>query len=205
MSASAGASPPAGAGPGAAAFGPGPRSSSSSSVDLVSALRAYVDRVLDAVPGMKALVLDAETCRAVSLVYSQHELMAKDVFLTDFLHKQPTRAAQPPKQFLKAIVLARPTDENMLLLKAELRQPSFGAYHMTWTSTLSDDRLRALAEYDAKDRVTTMQEVYIDFFALDSVCFSAGVSPEISATINIPQVNWSGQETAAFARCTDSA
>ncbi len=204
MSAAAGASPP----PGTVA--PGPRStlsssSSSSSTDLVNALRGYVDRILGAVPGMKALVLDTETCQAVSLVYSQHELLSKDVFLTDFLHKQATRATQQPKPFLKAVVLARPTDENMLLLKAELRQPSFGAYHVTWTSTLPDDRLRTLAEYDIKDRVATVHEAYIDFFALDSVCFSAGVSPEISATVNIPQVNWSGQETAGFARCTDCA
>mgnify|MGYP000326959150 FL=1 len=170
------------------------------SADVVKALRGYLDRIFADQPGMKALIMDRDTCQMVSMVYSQHELLQNEVFLSDFLDNK----ARSKKAFLKAIVLAKPTQDNMAHLKRELHQPTFASYHIFWTSTCSDANVKALAEYDKQEKVSSVQEYYVDYFALDSVSFSAGVSPAVSACLNIPQINWSGQETRGFGQCIDS-
>lgn len=54
--------------------------------DLVALLRSYMERMLrEAGPGMKALLLDAETTRVVSTVFSQSELLEQEVFLVERL------------------------------------------------------------------------------------------------------------------------
>jgi vacuolar protein sorting-associated protein 45 len=54
-------------------------------LNLVALARAYVDRALSAVPGMKALLLDADTARAVSLAASQTDILGKEVYLVERL------------------------------------------------------------------------------------------------------------------------
>ena len=169
-------------------------------MDLSGALRAYLDRLLTEQTGMKALLLDSFASKVVSLVYSQHELLKKEVFLTDLLEHENRRA----KPFLKAVVIARPTAANLRHLKRELRNPLFASFSVYWTSKCSDENLRMLAELDTHDRVTAVHEYYLDYFALDSVSFSAGAPAGASTCLNIPQVNWGEAETAAFERCVDS-
>lgn len=169
-------------------------------MDVVGALRAYLDRLLSEQTGMKALLLDSFTSKVVSLVYSQHELLQKEVFLTDLLENEKRR----PKPFLKAVVIARPTEANLRHLKRELRDPLFASFSVYWTSSCSDQHLHTLAELDTHDRVTAVHEYYLDYFALDSVSFSAGAPAAASTCLNIPQVNWGEAEAAAFDRCIDS-
>ncbi len=53
--------------------------------DLVAVLRSYVDRMLREVPGMKVLLLDSETTRVVSTVFSQSEILEQEVYLVERL------------------------------------------------------------------------------------------------------------------------
>ena len=71
-------------------------------MDLVTALRGYLERMFTEVSGMKALLFDRDTCRMVSMVYEQHELLQKEAFLSDFLDNVADRE---PKPFLKAVVV----------------------------------------------------------------------------------------------------
>lgn len=52
---------------------------------LVGVLRAYVDRMLREVPGMKVLLLDPETTKVVSTVYSQSDILEQEVYLVERL------------------------------------------------------------------------------------------------------------------------
>ena len=54
-------------------------------MDLVAVLRSYVERMLREVSGIKVLVLDPETTRIVSAVYSQTEILEQDVYLVERL------------------------------------------------------------------------------------------------------------------------
>lgn len=55
------------------------------SADLVDVLRYYVDKMLRDVPGMKVLLLDAETTRVLSTVFSQSEILEQEVYLVERL------------------------------------------------------------------------------------------------------------------------
>ena len=72
--------------------------------DLVQLLRGYVDRMLrESGPGMKALLLDAETTKIVSTVFSQSELLEQEVFLVERLD-----ADKGDQLFHLKVLLGRP-------------------------------------------------------------------------------------------------
>lgn len=54
-------------------------------MDLSKILRFYIDKMLKEVPGMKVLIMDSETTQAVSMVYSQSEILEQEVFLVEKL------------------------------------------------------------------------------------------------------------------------
>ena len=54
-------------------------------MDLATVVRYYVDRMLKEIPGMKVLLLDADTTRIVSTVYSQSEILEQEVYLVERL------------------------------------------------------------------------------------------------------------------------
>ncbi len=54
-------------------------------MDLSTVVRYYVDKALKEVPGMKVLLLDAETTKIVSTVYSQSEILEQEVYLVERL------------------------------------------------------------------------------------------------------------------------
>lgn len=54
-------------------------------MDLSKILRFYVDKMLKEIPGMKVLVMDNDTTQAVSMVYSQSEILEQEVFLVEKL------------------------------------------------------------------------------------------------------------------------
>lgn len=53
--------------------------------NLVDVVRFYIDKMLREVMGMKVLLVDAETLRAVSTVYSQSEILEHEVYLVERL------------------------------------------------------------------------------------------------------------------------
>ena len=54
-------------------------------MDLTAVVRFYIDKMLREVPGMKVLLLDADTTRSVSTVYSQSEILEQEVYLVERL------------------------------------------------------------------------------------------------------------------------
>lgn len=54
-------------------------------MDLSAVVRFYVERMLKETPGMKVLLLDADTTKIVSTVYSQSEILEQEVYLVERL------------------------------------------------------------------------------------------------------------------------
>ena len=58
-------------------------------MDLSYVVRYYIEKMLKEVTGMKAMLLDSETTRIVSTVYSQSEILEQEVYLVEKLDSDP--------------------------------------------------------------------------------------------------------------------
>lgn len=64
----------------------------------------------------------------MSVVYSQSELLQKEVFLVELIDS--ISKSKESMSHLKAIYFLRPTSENIQLLRRQLASPRFGEYHL---------------------------------------------------------------------------
>jgi vacuolar protein sorting-associated protein 45 len=150
-------------------------------MDGVAAIRSYIDRIVTGdgkCKGMKVMLLDASTTQIVSSVYSQTEILSKEIYLVARLDDQSnpkllkggddaTTSKGGKSSHLKAVVFCRPTEVNIGLLVRELARPRFAEYHIFLSGILTSALLRLLAESDAMERVRQVQEFYGDFLAMN--------------------------------------
>jgi vacuolar protein sorting-associated protein 45 len=59
-------------------------------MDVLKACQTYLNKMITEVAGMKVLLLDAHTTPIVSMVMTQTELLAHEVYLTDRIDKYIT-------------------------------------------------------------------------------------------------------------------
>ncbi|GFZ09905.1 vacuolar protein sorting 45 [Actinidia rufa] len=140
---------------------------------LVSAVRDYVNRMLQDISGMKVLILDSQTVSIVSVVYSQSELLQKEVFLVELVDS--ISKSKEPMSHLKAVYFLRPTSENIKYMRRQLSSPRFGEYHLFFSNMLKDTQLHILADSDEHEVVQQVQEFYADFVANDPFHFSLNI------------------------------
>ena len=157
-------------------------------MDAVDSIRTYVDRIVTGdgkCRGMKVLLLDASTTQTVSCVYSQTEILGREVYLVSRLDD----SSQNPNlgehinangsvsnlndltmsmpSHLKAVCYLRPTDINAGLLVRELASPRFSEYHIFFSGVVSGGLLRLIAENDEQELVKQVQEFYGDFLPIN--------------------------------------
>uniref|UniRef100_A0A2P2KQX2 Uncharacterized protein MANES_18G088000 n=1 Tax=Rhizophora mucronata TaxID=61149 RepID=A0A2P2KQX2_RHIMU len=140
---------------------------------LVSAARDYVNRMLQDISGMKVLILDSQTVSIVSVVYSQSELLQKEVFLVEFVDS--ISKSRESMSHLKAVYFLRPMSENIQQLRRQLASPRFGEYHLFFSNMLKDTQIHNLADSDEQEVVQQVQEFYADFVAIDPYHFSLNI------------------------------
>lgn len=141
---------------------------------LVTAVRDYINRMLQDISGMKVLILDSHTVSIVSVVYSQSELLQKEVFLVELVDS--ISMSKEPMSHLKAIYFLRPISENIQLMRRQLATPRFGEYHLFFSNMLKDTQLHNLADSDEHEVVQQVQELYADFVAVDPYHFSLNMA-----------------------------
>ena len=176
-------------------------SSSSSSrgggggLNLRSAGMEYMNKILDAISGMKALILDEDTTGLVSMVMTQSEILARDVFLTERLGADHERMVH-----LKAVAFVRPTRSNIQKLAAEFKDPRFGEYHLFFSNFLPGDLLQKLAEADQHEVVTQVHEFYFDYFVINRDLFTLNLNSSLQ--LSRPRSRWSRAEEVMFQRAS---
>jgi len=150
---------------------------------------------------MKVLLLDTNTTQVVSAVYSQTEILNKEVYLVSRLDdtnanpnilEAPTsskdvRNAQPSNKIsktshLKAVCFLRPTEINAGLLVRELAQPRFSEYHLFFTGVVPPSILRLLAENDEMELVRQIQEFYGDYLPINEDLFTLNCRHTLAMT-----------------------
>jgi vacuolar protein sorting-associated protein 45 len=97
-------------------------------MDVLAGVKFYIDRMVEESGlGMKVLLMDKETTSIISMVFSQSEMLSREVYLFERMDR---RTSNDPMKYLKCIVFVRPTEENIELLQKELRTPKYGQYHL---------------------------------------------------------------------------
>ena len=86
-------------------------------MDLANTIRFYIDKMLKDVHGMKVLLLDPDTTKVVSLVYSQSEILEQEVYLVEKLDSERSeRLTHLKVRRLPPLLLARQATATGLLL-----------------------------------------------------------------------------------------
>ncbi|RYR41709.1 hypothetical protein Ahy_A08g038116 isoform D [Arachis hypogaea] len=106
----------------------------------------------------------------VSVVYSQSELLQKEVFLVELVDS--ITKSKELMSHLKAVYFLRPTTENIQHLRRQLAAPRFGEYHLFFSNILKDTQIHILADSDEHEAVQQVQEFYADFVAVDPYHFT---------------------------------
>jgi len=132
---------------------------------LGAIINEYLEIILNSVQENKILILDKYTTGVVAQVKGQTEMLDMGVYLFNQLGRRPETASDVTH--LEAIVLIRPTRENITLLEQELRKPSHKSYHIFFSNVLPDGYLSRLAEADDYELVAQVKEVFMDFVPIN--------------------------------------
>jgi len=151
-------------------------------MNCVQAIQDYINKMVSNIPGMKVLLLDKETMGIVSIVFSQSQILQKEVYLFERLDVK----AREKMAHLKAVCFIRPTMNNIKDLCAELRDPKYGEYHLFFSNTLKKNDIDDLAEADEQEIVQELQEFFADYFAVNTDLFTLNLEQVIS----VQQPNW---------------
>lgn len=146
-------------------------------MDALQGIGQYMDKMVNdrKVDGMKVLLLDAETMKIISMVYSQSEILDKDVFLVELLGQSQNHERMT---HMKAIVFIRPIRENLALLKREMEDPKYGEYHLFFSNAVQSSYLETLAMQDTLEIVRQVHEYYADYLACTAESFHLNVKTE---------------------------
>lgn len=144
-------------------------------MNVISAVKAYVNKMTDeSEPGMKILLMDKTTTSIVSMVYGQSEIQQKEVYLIERIDFQ-SQSNNNGLRYLKCLVFLRPTQQNVELLCNELRNPKYGAYYIYFSNIIAKADVKILAEHDEHEVVKEVQELYMDYLAVNPHLFSIGL------------------------------
>jgi vacuolar protein sorting-associated protein 45 len=138
-------------------------------MNVTQAVKQYVTQMIkDSGAGMKVLVMDKQTISAVSMVYSQSEILQKEVYLFELISNR----GRESMKHLNAICFLRPTQENIECLSDELKSPKYNSYFVYFSNKLDRPALKALAEADQHESVREIKEFYADYLAVAPHLFS---------------------------------
>lgn len=140
-------------------------------MSVVKAMKDYVDKMIRDVSGMKILFLDEETTGTVSMVMNQSQILDKEVFLVKRLGASASSKDQELSH-LKAVVFCRPTHTNVNHISNMLKDPKFAEVHLFFSNTVKPEFLRSIAASDHCEVVRQVQELYGDYFAINSDLFT---------------------------------
>uniref|UniRef100_A0A8C7QK41 Vacuolar protein sorting-associated protein 45 n=1 Tax=Oncorhynchus mykiss TaxID=8022 RepID=A0A8C7QK41_ONCMY len=125
-------------------------------MNVTLAVKQYISKMIEnSGPGMKVLLMDKETTSIVSVVYTQSEILQKEVYLFERIDSQN----RDNMKHLKAICFLRPTKENVENLIQELRRPKYSVYFIYFSNVISKSEIKALAEADEQEVVAEVQQI----------------------------------------------
>jgi len=147
---------------------------------------------------MKVLILDEETLGIISMVFSQSDILQHEVFLTERLDSEGFFSGAEKMRHMNAVCLLRPTANNFLKLKQELKSPKYHEYHLFFTNVIPHPRLEQLACCDEHEVIQQVQEFYADVYAISHDLFS--LNQPSTARLTEDRSRWTSYEESIFDR-----
>ncbi|XP_063368937.1 vacuolar protein sorting-associated protein 45 [Cydia amplana] len=142
-------------------------------MNVIQAVKMYITKMTEeSGPGMKVILMDKETTSIVSMVFSQSEILQKEVYLFERID---SHSKWDNLKHMKCIAFLRPTSENIALLSRELRYPKYGVYFIYFSNVISKADIKTLAECDEQEAVREVHEVFADYLAVDRHLFSFNI------------------------------
>ena len=131
----------------------------------------YIESMISNVKDMKAIIFDSETQVIFSLEFSKSLALKQEIFLFENIDKIQT----DQKLNLNGIFFIRPTPENLQELKRILQASNFKEINLFFTNQITDDYLQKLAQYDINMQVKNVQEIYLDYYIINSNVFHLNI------------------------------
>ncbi|KAI0558404.1 Sec1 [Gracilaria domingensis] len=146
-------------------------------MDPRHSLLHYMNQLVGDSEELKALLLDDETAKIVSLLISQSSLLKHEVLLIEKLSVERSQDLS----HMQAVVFVRPTAENIHALRKELRDPHYKSYKVAFSNIIRRTLVEEIADADEMELVTEVREMFCDFFALEKYLLSFEVCPCLDA------------------------
>ena len=156
----------------------------------------YIENMISNIKEMKAMIYDNETQIMFSLEFSKSTALKQEIFLFENIEK-----IQPNQKFnLSGIFFLRPTDQNLTYLKTILENLNFKEIHLFFSNQISDEFLQKIAQFDINMQIKTIQEVYFDFYVINSNVFHLNIESCISNLAMTNENEWNNYDIAIFNR-----
>jgi len=156
----------------------------------------YIESMISNVKDMKAIIFDSETQVIFSLEFSKSLALKQEIFLFENIDKIQT----DQKLNLNGIFFIRPTQMNLDYLKRILQSSNFKEINLFFTNQLTDDYLQKLAQYDINMQVKNVQEIYLDYYIINSNVFHLNIESCICNLDMNPMEKWNQYDVQMYER-----
>ena len=156
----------------------------------------YIESMISNVKDMKAIIFDSETQVIFSLEFSKSLALKQEIFLFENIDKIQI----DQKLNLNGIFFIRPTPQNLEYLKNILKSSTFKEANLFFTNQLTDDYIKKLAESDINMQVKNLQEIYLDFYIINSNVFHLNIESCICNLDMTPMEKWNQYDTQMYER-----
>ena len=156
----------------------------------------YIESMISNVKDMKAIIFDSETQVIFSLEFSKRLALKQEIFLFENIDKIQT----DQKLNLNGIFFIRPTIQNLEYLKNILKSTNFKEINLFFTNQLTDDYLKKLAESDINLQVKNVQEIYLDYYIINSNVFHLNLESCICNLDMTSMEKWTQYDTQMYER-----
>ena len=156
----------------------------------------YIESMISNVKDMKAIIFDNETQVIFSLEFSKSLALKQEIFLFENIDK----IQSDQKLNLNGIFFIRPTQQNLEYLKNILKSSNFKEINLFFTNQLTDDYLKKLAENDINTQVKNVQEIYLDYYIINSNIFHLNIESCICNLDMTPMEKWNQYDTQMYER-----
>ena len=129
---------------------------------IVTRALSYIGKVLGSTRGLKVLLCDEELKNALSIVYTQRELLSHEVILVE----QLSNMTRQRMRYLQCIIFCRPTSRALDDISHEVSTGNYCSYHIFFTTAVSKDYLQSLANADRQCLIHRVEEVFFDITPL---------------------------------------
>lgn len=133
---------------------------------------------------MKALIVDSDTMKVISLVFMQSEGWKREVYLSE---KITNLGADKLPSFIGVFIVSA-TQQNIDLLKRQLADPIFKEYHIFFTTSIDETMIKYLAECDTFNVIKNLYEIFMDYQAITPACMTLGF--EEGYKLSLDEKDW---------------